>query len=203
MMHITAMRHHNRIATIDNPPEGGSATEPDTQGKPEDEPRTFTTEEVNAIVQKRLAKERNSAENTELRRKAKLYEEAENANKTELQKLQDQNRKLSEELEQSRHGQLIAAACIRHSIPAEYADLVNGHDEDTIEASAAKIAKLAQAARQPQTTTGATTVPGEGRQPNTNGSVTLDEQIAAAEKEGNTALAIALKSMKLAEAARR
>lgn len=70
---------------------------------PDPEPRTFTQDEVNALMarQKRdlLAAEPDLAE---LRRKAKHYDDLEEANKSELQKATDRATQLEAELEASR-----------------------------------------------------------------------------------------------------
>lgn len=135
----------------------------------------------------------------ELRRKAKLYDEAEEASKTETQKLTEQNQKQAARIAQLEHGKLVSDACMAHGIPAEYADLVTGADEEAVNASAAKVAKLIGGAAKHATETPAVTVPSEGTRPAASGSKTIYELIAAAEKNGDAAKAIALKSMLLAD----
>lgn len=168
---------------------------------PKDErTRTFTQDEVNELVERRLARERaKQGDIAELRRKAKLYDEAEEANKTETQKLTEQNQKQAERIAQLEHGKLVSDACIAHGIPAEYADLVTGTDEETVNASAEKVAKLLGGTAKPAGETPNATVPSEGMRPAATGSKTIHELIASAEKNGDTAKAIALKSMLLAD----
>lgn len=194
----------NRIRTIvaDNGEAGGtSETTAEQAGEaPNDEQtRTFTQDEVNELVERRLARERaKQGDIAELRRKAKLYDEAEEANKTETQKLTDQNRKQAERIAQLEHGKLVSDACLAHGIPSEYADLVTGADEEAVNASAEKVAKLIGGAK-PAGETRPATVPSEGTRPAASGSKTIYELIDTAERNGDTAKAIALKSMLLAD----
>ena len=73
-----------------------------TQGAPaEDKPeRTFTQTEMEAIIGERLKRERAKyADYDELATKAKAYDEAEEANKSELQKAVEERDKLRAEVE--------------------------------------------------------------------------------------------------------
>ena len=64
-----------------------------------EEPRTFTQEELNKIVQERVHKERAKFENyEEMKAKAAKFDEMEEANKTELQKAQERAEKLEAKL---------------------------------------------------------------------------------------------------------
>lgn len=76
-----------------------NATVP-TQGSPDDQaPRTFTQDEVNAIVGKRLAEEKGKyADYETLKAKATKYDEAEEASKSELQKATERANALEAEL---------------------------------------------------------------------------------------------------------
>lgn len=75
-----------------------NATVP-TQENGESQNRTFTQEEVNAIVGKRLAEEKGKfADYEDLKAKAAKYDEAEEANKSELQKATERANALEAEL---------------------------------------------------------------------------------------------------------
>lgn len=63
--------------------------------------RTFTQEEVNAIVEGRIKKESAKySDYEELRKKASKFDEIEEANKTELQKITEKNAELEKKLNQ-------------------------------------------------------------------------------------------------------
>lgn len=75
-----------------------NATVP-TQDNAEGQTRTFTQEEVNAIVGKRLAEEKGKyADYDVLKAKADKFDEAEEASKTELQKATERANNLESEL---------------------------------------------------------------------------------------------------------
>lgn len=70
-----------------------------TQDNGENQNRTFTQEEVNAIVGKRLAEEKGKfADYEALKAKASKFDEMEEANKTELQKATERANALESEL---------------------------------------------------------------------------------------------------------
>lgn len=70
-----------------------------TQENAEGQTRTFTQDEVNAIVGKRLAEEKGKfADYDVLKAKAEKYDEAEEANKSELQKAMERANNLEAEL---------------------------------------------------------------------------------------------------------
>ena len=79
--------------------ETGNPTNPEiiTQDAPQEEPQqTFTQDDVNRIVAKRVAK---YADYETLKEKAAKFDEAEEASKSELQKAQDKAAKLQSELD--------------------------------------------------------------------------------------------------------
>ena len=170
-------------------------------GAPEQAEKTFTQSEVDKIVQQRLAKERNSESYKTLEQKAKAYDEAEEANKTELQKALERIQQLEADNKRQAHDNLIASACLKHNIPAEYADMVTGDDEESVNKSAERLAQLVH--RQPSIEQDRVRhiVPTDGKQPDHN--PTLDEQIKAAEAKGDIATAISLKSMKITASMRK
>lgn len=201
-----AWMNHIRTIVAEGEPSGGDSENTAEQAgeAPKDaQQRTFTQDEVNELVERRLARERaKQGDIAELRRKAKLYDEAEEANKTETQKLAEQNQKQAARIAQLEHGKLVSDACIAHGIPFEYADLVTGADEEAINASAEKVAKLLGTASAPAASEGNAIrrhpVPGEGTRPSQS-TPTLAQIIAKAERDGDTAKAIAFKSMLLAD----
>ncbi|WP_415477704.1 DUF4355 domain-containing protein [Bifidobacterium psychraerophilum] len=165
-------------------------------GKPSDS-KTFTQEELNAVVEQRLNRERAKyGDYDDLKAKAERFDQAEDAQKSELQKLAEKNQKTEDELNSLRHSNMILKACTENGIPTSFADLVHGSTEDEINEIAQKVAKLVkpEAGSEPTKTH---TAPGIGTTPGRQTSVPLDEQIAAAEKNGDTQLAMTLKAMKL------
>lgn len=69
-------------------------------GSGENKNKTFTQEELDAIVRDRLARERQKyPDYEELKTKAAEYDKVQEANKTELQKTQEANAKLQAKLE--------------------------------------------------------------------------------------------------------
>ena len=98
-MSITRLNPIRCIVQPDNEP-AGSGTEDEPK---ENEPRSreYTQAEIDEIVAKRVA--------------AKL-DEIEAANKSELEKLTEQNQKLAAQLAEREHAALIQAACIKHGV---------------------------------------------------------------------------------------
>jgi len=75
------------------------ATVPTQENNAEGQSRTFTQDEVNAIVGKRLAEEKSKfADYEEIKAKAAKFDEAEEANKSELQKAVERANNLEAEL---------------------------------------------------------------------------------------------------------
>lgn len=73
--------------------QNGTAAEPQAE-------RTFTQSEMNAIIQDRLARERNKyADYDALKAKAKQFDAAEEAGKTELQKATERAEKLQQQVD--------------------------------------------------------------------------------------------------------
>lgn len=112
-----------------------------TATQPETEPKTFTQDEVNAIVADRLNRERSKyADYENLKVKAQKYDEAEEASKTELQKATERADALQKQVDA-----LVSANSIREirekvaketGVPA---DLLMGEDEETCRAQAEKL----------------------------------------------------------------
>ena len=82
-------------------PENTEQVENDaTQGAPAETERTFTQAEMEAIIGERLKRERSKyADYNEIKAKAAKFDEAEEANKSELQKAVEERDKLKAELD--------------------------------------------------------------------------------------------------------
>ena len=99
------------------------------------EEKTFTQEELNAIVADRLSREKAKYEGfDELKAKAEKYDELEEANKSELQKASERVASLEAELESVRKNEQIRA--IRDKVATETGIPANLLTADTEEACA-------------------------------------------------------------------
>lgn len=121
-----------------------NATVP-TQDNAEGQNRTFTQEEVNAIVGKRVAEEKGKfADYEDLKAKAAKYDEAEEASKSELQKATERANNLEAELNGLKKAEEIRQ--MREKIASETgipANLINGTTEDECKAQAEAIKAFA------------------------------------------------------------
>jgi len=98
-----------------------------------DEVKTFTQDEVNAIVTKRLAQEKAKYEGfDELKAKAEKYDSLEEANKSDLQKAAERIAALEAELDSKRKTEEVRA--IREKVAKEFNIPVNLLTADTDEA---------------------------------------------------------------------
>lgn len=110
------------------------------------EVRTFTQEEVNAVVESRLAKERKKYEDYEtLKEKAGKYDEQQNAGKSDLQKANERADNLQKQLDALKNANTISQTRAKVSketgVPAE---LLTGEDEESCKAQADAILKFAK-----------------------------------------------------------
>lgn len=191
-MSITRLNPVRCIVEPDPGPEG-SGTEDEPK---ENEPRSreYTQAEIDEIVAKRVARvKKQYGDYEDMKKKAAKFDEIEAANKSELEKLTDQNQKLAAQLAEREHAALIQTACIKHGVPADCMDLVTGADEESIDKAAEKVAKLASASVKPPKGPSGT----EGQHPQGHGAPSVDEQIRAAEAKGDYATSMMLKSLKL------
>lgn len=194
-MQLLRMRHVRMIA---EPSQDGGSGDSNIQHDPEEPDQTATREytqaQIDEIVAKRVARvKKQYGDYEDMKKKAAKFDEIEAANKSELEKLTEQNQKLAAQLAEREHAALIQAACIKHGVPADCMDLVTGVDEDSIDKAAEKVAKLVSASVKPPKGPSGT----EGRQPQGNGSPSIDEQIRVAEAKGDYATSMMLKSLKL------
>lgn len=122
-----------------------NATVP-TQDNGENQNRTFTQDEVNAIVGKRLAEEKGKYSDYEdLKAKAAKYDEVEEANKSELQKVTERAAALENELNSMKEAETVRN--IRESVAKETgipAHLLTGSTKEECETQAAAIADYAK-----------------------------------------------------------
>lgn len=121
-----------------------NATVP-TQDNAEGQNRTFTQEEVNAIVGKRLAEEKGKySDYEEIKAKAAKFDEAEEANKSELQKAMERANNLEAELNGLKKSEEIRQT--RERIATETgipANLLTGDTEESCKAQAEAIKAFA------------------------------------------------------------
>lgn len=108
--------------------------------------KTFTQAEMNQIVQERLARERAKFEGyDELKAKAAKYDEMEEANKTELQKAQDEAAQLKEKISKMEKAKEISE--LRTKIATEKGvpvDLLTGETQEACEQQADGILSFAK-----------------------------------------------------------
>lgn len=122
-----------------------NATVPTQENNAEGQTRTFTQEEVNAIVGKRLAEEKGKySDYDEIKAKAAKFDEAVEANKTELQKATERANNLEAELNGMKKAEEVRQ--MREKIATETgipANLINGTTEEECKAQADAIKAFA------------------------------------------------------------
>ena len=122
--------------------------EPNAEGQT----RTFTQEEVNAIVGKRLAEEKGKfADYEALKAKAAKYDEAEEANKSELQKATERANNLEAELNGLKKAEEVRL--MRENVAKETgipSNLLTGATEEECKAQAEAIKAYAQPSGYPK-----------------------------------------------------
>ena len=143
-----------------------NATVPTQDNNAEGQTRTFTQEEVNAIVGKRLAEEKGKyADYDVLKAKADKFDEAEEASKTELQKATERANNLESELNAFKKAEELRT--MRETVSKDTgipANLITGTTEEECKAQAEAIKAYASPNGYPR-------VKDKGEVPNTpNGS---------------------------------
>ena len=122
-----------------------NATVTTQENNAEGQTRTFTQEEVNAIVGKRLAEEKGKySDYEEIKAKAAKFDEAEEANKSELQKATERANNLEAELNGMKKAEEIRQ--MKEKIANETgipANLINGTTEEECKAQAEAIKAFA------------------------------------------------------------
>lgn len=114
--------------------ENTTVTTPEEQTAPEQE-RTFTQHELDAIVKDRLSREKSKyADYEELKAKATKFDEYEEANKTELQKVTEKAQALEAELNGIKKAESIRVmrekVAKEAGIPLASMSLITGETED-------------------------------------------------------------------------
>ena len=132
--------------------EGGSGEGGSGEGN-EPEPKSFTQEQVDQIVERRLAKERGKYKDyDELKSKAMRLDEMENAGKSELDKLKESNaaprKQIDDAAAEKQHAEWVSEVAKDKGVPAE---LLRGSTKDELEAHADLLqAALHPASKPPQ-----------------------------------------------------
>lgn len=114
----------------------------------QEQPKTFTQEDVNRIVADRLKRAKADVpENIdELKAKAARFDELEEASKTELQKAQEEAQAAKSELESLKaakaHADLVSSVAAKTGIPA---NLLHGETEEELERSASELSAYIEA----------------------------------------------------------
>lgn len=131
---FTKFRFPSRIRLIDGGgDEGGSG-----DGGDGGEPKSFTQEQVDQIVEKRLARERGRYKDyDELKAKALKLDEIENAGKSELDRLKESNAALRKQIDaaaaEKRHAEDVSEVARAKDVPA---GLLRGSTKEELEAHA-------------------------------------------------------------------
>lgn len=114
-------------------PEEAAPVQPDDSASP----RSFSQDELNAILaEDRRKNAARFADYDELRTKAKAFDDAEEASKSELQKLQDQLAAAQRDAQTATLGALRANVAQSKGVPA---DLLSGSSEEDLIASADRL----------------------------------------------------------------
>ena len=120
-----------------------------TQGASAEKERTFTQAEMDAIIGDRLKRERAKyADYDELAQKAKAYDEAEEASKSELQKAVEERDKLKAEVEKFKadkeRGDLVAKAAAEYKVDANLLARMSGDVEENAKYLAEQMANASK-----------------------------------------------------------
>ena len=129
-----------------------NATVPTQENNAEGQNRTFTQEELNAIVGKRLAEEKSKfADYEDLKAKASKFDEMEEANKSELQKATERANALETELNGLKKAEEVRV--MRENVAKETgipSNLLTGTTEEECKAQAEAIKAYAQPSGYPK-----------------------------------------------------
>ena len=129
-----------------------TATVTTQENNAEGQNRTFTQEELNAIVGKRLAEEKSKfADYEDLKAKASKFDEMEEANKSELQKATERANALETELKAMKNAEEVRL--MRENVAKETgipSNLLTGSTEEECKAQAEAIKTYAQPSGYPK-----------------------------------------------------
>lgn len=130
---------------------GATGTPGETGNTAGNAAETFTQEQVDAIVKDRLSRERDKYKDyADLKNKAAEYDKQQEANKTELQKAQEQAESLKKELAGMKEQEKIRG--IRKKVSGDTGvpeDLLTGNSEEDCKAQAEAILKFAKGSKYP------------------------------------------------------
>ena len=130
---------------------GATGTPGETGNTAGNAAETFTQEQVDAIVKDRLSRERDKYKDyADLKNKAAEYDKQQEANKTELQKAQEQAESLKKELAGMKEQEKIRG--IRKKVSGDTGvpeDLLTGDSEEDCKAQAEAILKFAKGSKYP------------------------------------------------------
>lgn len=115
------------------------------QGQQQQETYTppATQGDLDRIITERVSRERSKyADYADLKAKAKQFDAAQDANKSETQKLTDQLQAVQQQLAARDVETMRLRVISKHNIPDEYASLVTGGDEQALEEQATLVGKL-------------------------------------------------------------
>lgn len=133
--------------------------------KKDDEGKTFTQADVDRIVADRLSREKAKySDYDELKAKADQFDEAEAANKSEADKLRDENEALKTKLSEGESKALRAQIAMEKGLTAAQAKRLVGATQEELEADADEILEAFPAA-----TSGATPPPSQTPTPDLKG----------------------------------
>jgi len=135
-------------------------TEPEVVdgAKPSDE---LGEKGVSALKAEREARRALEKERNDLAAKVKEFTDRD---KSESERMQEQLQELTQRATQAEREKARLAVIAEHQIPKDYQDLVQGADEDSLVASATKVAALIAATSSPDRAT--LVIPDEGGHPN-------------------------------------
>lgn len=130
---------------------GATGTPGETGNTAGNAAETFTQEQVDAIVKDRLSRERDKYKDyADLKNKAAEYDKQQEANKTELQKAQEQAESLKKELAGMKEQEKIRE--IRKKVSGDTGvpeDLLTGNSEEDCKTQAEAILKFAKGSKYP------------------------------------------------------
>lgn len=175
-------------------------TEPTTEQPEEQENQqehagdeALRAEGLAALKRERDARKAAAAERDALAEKLREYEDRD---KTEAQRASEALAAAQAERERLAAENLRLTVLHRHSIPADYADLVHGSDEEQLEASAAKLQTLLSTRKPESQSVPALDKPA----PKSAAGISIQDQMKAAAEGGDAEAALRLKVLSLGNA---
>lgn len=126
--------------------------------------KTFTQEEVNRIIGERV-KRATPEDYDELKAKAAKFDEVEQAQKSQEEKLRDEIAQLTNAKAAAETQNVRLSVLASSGIPAEYQELVHGSTREELESSAEKVKALLEASNKPASPANQYVIPSEGKSP--------------------------------------